>query len=301
MINANNSRGNMTRNKFSARTLLTVSLIVMGLVVGSSAQKADDEKLTAESILIKHLQSIGTDEARNAVRSISAVGSAKATFLGRGGGVAEGIVVVASKGEKYLIGMKFNTSDYPFEKMGFDGTDFSVGFVKPGVRSTLGSFLRTNENSFKTGIMSGSLATSWALLKFDPKSARIKYSGTKKVDGKKLLAVDYRPKRGSDLDITLFFDPETFYHVRTEYKRVITARQGANVDASAGQSETRYTMVEDFGDFREESRLMLPHSYKISLEILTGNGTTSYEWLMLLQKFTFNSDIQDNEFKVDSY
>lgn len=292
----------MTRiQTFYLGKMLSIWLLVLGTVLVSSAQNVTDEKLTAEVILTKHLQSIGTDEARNGLRSLTAVGSAKATFFGRGGGVAEGIAVLASKGDKYMVGMKFNTSDYPFEKMGFDGNDFSVGFVRPGVRSTLGSFLRTNKNSFKAGIMSGSLATAWALLRYDSKIAKLRYSGTKKIDGKKLLAIDYSPKKGSDLDITLFFDPETFHHVRTEYKRVLTARQGANVDASAGQSETRYTMVEDFSEFREESRITLPHSYKISLEILTGNGTTSYEWVINLQRFTFNSDIDDKEFKVDSY
>jgi hypothetical protein len=60
-------------------------------------------------------------------------------------------------------------------------------------------------------------------------------------------------------------------------------------------------MVEEFSDFREENKLTLPHAYKISLEILTGNGTTSYEWLMDLKQFAFNQPIDDKDFKVDSY
>jgi len=270
------------------------------MVCGSFAQKSD-EKPTVEFLLGKHLDSIGTVDARNAVHSITIVGTAKATFYGRGGGVAEGISVLASKGDKYMVAMKFNTSDYPFEKMGYDGKDFSVGFVKPGLRSTLGSFLRTNEKTFQSGIMSGVLSTSWALLNFDPKQAKLKYAGMKKVDGKKLYAIEYNPKRGTDLDMTLFFDPDTFHHVRTEYRRVIAARQGANVDASAGQSETRYLFVESFDDFRNEGQLTLPHNYKISLEILTGNGTTSYEWQMVFSKFGFNPLIDDKDFNVESY
>jgi hypothetical protein len=270
-------------------------------VIQVNAQKAGDEKLTAEALLTKHLDSIGTAEARNAAQSVSIIGTSRATFYGRGGGVADGISVLASKPGKYLVAMKFNTSDYPFEKMGYDGSEFSVGFVKPGVRSNLGSFLRTNENTFKNGLMSGTLSTSWALLNLDPKVARVKYAGTKKIDGIKLHALEYDPKKGSDLNITLYFDAETFRHVRTEYRRVIAARQGANVDASAGQSETRYTFVETFADFGQENKLTLPHTYKIRLEILTGNGTTSYEWLMNLQRFTFNLVIDDKDFNVDAY
>ncbi len=76
---------------------------------------------------------------------------------------------------------------------------------------------------------------------------------------------------------------------------------GATVDSSAGQSETRYTLVEEFSDFKEEKKLDLPHTYKIYMEILTGNGTTSYEWLVNLQKYYFNQPIDSKDFKVDSY
>lgn len=285
----------------ACRGVLTSLVLLCGFVSIGFAQKSADEKLSAEQLISRHLESIGPAEARSAVKSVVAVGTSKATFHGRGAGIAEGITVIASKGNMYMIAMKFNTSDYPFEKMGFDGSDFTVGFVRPGIRSNLGSFLRTNERAFKTGVMSGALSTSWALLDVDPKEVKVKYSGLKKIDGKQLHALDYNPKKGSDLTMTLYFDPETYQHVRTEYKRIIAARQGANVDASAGQSETRYKMVEEFSNFNEVDKLKLPHTYKLSLEILTGNGTTSYEWLMELQKIGFNQEIDDKDFKVDSY
>jgi hypothetical protein len=280
--------------------VLSSLFLLLGFTNGFG-QKQAEEKMTAEGILANHLNSVGTAEARGAVQSVTVIGTAKATFYGRGGGIAEGISVLASKGPKYMVAMKFNNSDYPFEKMGYDGSEFTVGFVRPGVRTNLGSFLRTNESSFRTGLMSGVLSNSWPLLKLDPNVGKLKYSGIKKVDGKKLHAVEYSPKKGSELDIMLYFDPDTFQHVRTEYKRIIAAKQGANVDASAGQSETRYKMVEEFSNFQEVNKLNLPHTYKLSLEILAGNGTTSYEWLMDLQRFAFNQPIDDKDFKVDSY
>jgi hypothetical protein len=281
--------------------LLFVVVTVLTSVQVTSGQQAETEKPAAETIVSRHVNSIGTAEARAAVKSVMVVGTTKATFFGRGGGVADGISVLASTDSKYMVGMKFATSDYPLERMGYDGDAFTVGYVRPGVRSVLGSFLRTNEGSFKTGILTGTLSRSWALLNADLKEAKIKYSGTKKVNDKRLYALDYIPKKGSDLRITLYFEPETYRHVRTEYKRVIAARQGATADASAGQSETRYLLVEDFGDFATENNLNLPHSYRIFLEILSGNGTTSYEWLMKFQTFSFNQPIGDKEFKVDSY
>ena len=277
---------------------LSALLVLIGSGIGF-AQK--EEKPTAESVVARHLESIGTAEARKAMQSVTAVGTAKATFHGRGGGIAEGIAVVGSKGSKYMVAMKFNNSDYPYEKMGYDGRDFTVGFVSAGTRTNLGSFLRTNEGSFKSGIMSGVLSTAWALHNLEPSIAKIKYAGAKKIDGRKLHAIEFSPKKGSELDITLFFDPDTYQHVRTEYKRIIAARQGATVDTSAGQSETRYKMVEEFSNFKEVNKLNLPHTYKLMLEILTGNGTTSYEWLMDFNQFAFNQPIADSDFRVDSY
>ena len=282
-------------------SLLVALLLISGASVEGLAQKSGEEKLTAEELISKHLASIGSVDARKSIQSVTALGTAKATFHGRGGGVAEGISVLASKGPKYLVAMKFNNVDYPFEKMGYDGEEFSVGFVRPGVRSNLGSFLRTNESSFKTGIMSGVLSNSWALLNVDPGVAKVRYAGMKKVEGKRLHALEYNPKKGSDLDITIYFDAETFQHVRTEYRRVLAARQGPSADTSAGQSETRYKMVEEYSNFAEENKLMMPHTYKIHLEILSGNGTTSYEWLMDLQRFSFNHAIDDKDFRVDTY
>ncbi len=279
-----------------------VSVVALTLMIGlfSTTLLAFD-KMTPEEVIEKHVASIGTAEARAAVKSISMIGTAKATFFGRGGGVAEGISVAASKGGKFMVAMKFNNPDYPFEKMGFNESNFTVGFLSPGKRTTLGDFLQVNRSAFERGIMSGALSTSWELLNPDSNDAKIRYSGMGKIDGKKYHELEYNPRKGSDLSIKLFFDPETFRHVRTEYKRTISSRQGGNVDASSSLSETRYKMVEDYSDFSEESKLTLPHTYKISLEILTGNGTTSYEWLMNFSKFSINAEIDDNDFNVDSY
>lgn len=286
--------------KFDIRRFNSPIFIFAFLFILATNLYAKDEKLTPQELIAKHLQSIGSTEARAAMKSVTILGTSKATFLGRGGGVAEGICVLASEGEKYLVAMKFNTSDYPFEKFSYDSEDFQVGFVKPGIRTTLGQFLLTNKTAFKRGILGGALFPSWELLNFDENDAKLKFGGTKKIDGKNLYKLEYNPKKGSELNIVLYFDTD-FHHVRTEFTRVISARQGANVDASAGQSETRYKLVENFSDFKEENKLILPHNYQVYLEILTGNGTTSSEWAMNLQKFNFNQPINANEFDVDAY
>ena len=209
-----------------------------------------------------------------------------------------------------MIGMKFNNPDYQFEKMGYDGSNLTVGYAKPGVRSVLGGFLRVNEKTFKRGIIGGVLSTSWELLDYREEVGRLKYAGKAKKGDSKLYKFDYNLRKGSDLSVTLFFDAETFRHVKTVYRRVFTSGLGrsgaisqsasARVDNSARQSETRHKMIEEFGGFRQEQGLMLPHTYSIYLEIQTGNGNTKDQFSVDLQKFYFNQPIEDNQFRVDA-
>src|SRR5690606_32887140 len=126
----------------------------------------------------------------------------------------------------------------------------SVGFVKAGVRSDLGTFVQNNNELITHGLMGGTLSTSWPLLNASQAKARIKYSGTKKIDGKEVYALEYAPKGGSDLEIAMFFDKETFHHVRTEYKRLLSSGIGSNIDQSARTSETRLKVTENFSDHK---------------------------------------------------
>lgn len=259
------------------------------------------DKLAAEELVTKHLASVGTAEAREAVRTMTAAGTSKAVFKGRGTGEASGLVVMASSGKNYLIGMKFNNPNYPHEKMGYNGDAFSVGMVRPGERTVLGDFMRINESSFEIGVLGGVLSTSWELYDFNEESGKLKCSTPKKMEPGELIECKYEPKGRSELKIQMFFDAATFRHVKTEYRRVISARQGFSVDSSARQSETRYKLEENFSDFREENGLTLPHTYVLNLEILSGNGSTMYEWTMDLSQFLFNNEIDPKEFKVDDY
>ncbi len=288
--------------KFFAVCVLALLPAVFSFsVTANPLRELSGDDISEEELIARHVASIGNGEVQKSIRSITIVGTAKAVLKGRGSGETAGVVILASQGKSNLIGMKFDNSDYPFEKMGYDGKEFTVGFIRPGVRTVLGEFLRINETSFKVGILGGALSTSWEFLNYDPKVGKLKCGGTKEIEGLDAYKCRYSPKKGSDLKIDLYFDAKTFRHVRTEYSRIIAARQGASIDSSARQSETRYKMVEDFADFKVEDGLTLPHRYVLFLEILAGNGTTSYEWQMDLSRFNFNNEIDPKEFKVDTY
>jgi hypothetical protein len=57
-------------------------------------------------------------------------------------------------------------------------------------------------------------------------------------------------------------------------------------------------MVEEFGDFRQEGKLMVPHDYKLSLVIENPSNSMSLEWTMKFTKFTFGQPIAVKEFSI---
>lgn len=288
--------------KKSVIAICSICFVVLFITTTSffaNTPKSGD-KITVEEVINKHLESIGTKETRKSVKSILIVGKSEA-IAGAGKTLGlKGISVLASQAEKNMIAMKFDDPIYPIEIGAYDGSDYSVGYVSPGVRSALGLFLFANEQTFKNGLMGGTLSTSWELLNFNEKKGKLSYDGTKTVDGVELHRLRYSPKKNSDLEINLFFDIKTFRHIRTEYSKTIAATMGTNVDNSAGRRETRYYFAESFADFKSEKGLMLPHTYTIELKIYSSNPL-EYKWIMNLDEFTFNSELGINQFQTKNY
>lgn len=261
---------------------------------------APARKLTAAEVVSKHLDSIGPAKARAAVTSRIIAGTAQVIFRTTPEGQAIGRAVLASEGQKILVGMSFPSPVYPREQLGFNGTSFIAAFVTPGVRSVLGNFLMTNEVVFKQGLVGGALSTAWPLADLESRNARLDYVGTKKIDGRTLHEIRYLPHGGSDLKITLFFDQETFRHVRTEYERVIPAQMDTRSLTNVQTRESRYKLVEEFSLFKQEGELTLPHIYTIKLSVDTQGGTFLAEWTLKLVQFSFNEKIDPASFSISA-
>jgi hypothetical protein len=95
----------------------------------------------------------------------------------------------------------------------------------------------------------------------------------------------------------LYFDAETFQHVRSQYEYTVSARQGSRAEASVSQRDNRYKLVEDFSDFQRTGKLMLPHKYTIELTVETQNRTQTLEWTINFQQFSFTETIDPSVFK----
>jgi hypothetical protein len=149
-------------------------------------------------------------------------------------------------------------------------------------------------------LIGGTLSTAWPLFNTGAEMPKLSYAGTDKIDNRQVHKLKFDPRKSGGLQITLFFDAETFRHVRTVYQYVLAARMGKTMVESIRQLESRYQFVEEFSDFKKEGKLMLPHTYKIRYTIEEQTNTQMLEWVMNFSQFVFDEEIDDKAFSVVS-
>jgi len=198
-------------------------------------------------------------------------------------------------------------SKYRGEQFICDGEKTSVtGTYSDKSRSEFGQFLRAEDLPIREGLLGGALSTAWPLLDLDSRNGKLRYQGLKKVDGIELHAVSYQPKKGTDLDITLLFEPDTFRHVRTMYSVSLSAGLGmaasgdrASETASASQQQTRYRIEEKFSDFKLSDDLTLPHHYDLRFQEELQNGfTKQVEWEISATRVLNNISVDSRNFQI---
>jgi len=275
-----------------------VPIQVCLLLFASSVGIAQEKAIEIPELVSRHLDAIGSAGARNAVKSRFAAGTVK--FVGRVGLTSnlEGSVGFVSLRPKTRYSVKFPATQYPGEQMAYDGKNVEVGFLPAGRRSPLSLFIQQQDLPLKDGLLGGVLSTGWPLMK-DPVPARLEYKGTRKIAGRLLHVVGYRQQKGSpDLKVTLFFDPETFQHIRTEYEFRIGARLGIGPNQSNLIQESIYLLSEEFDDFRKVDGLTLPHKCKIQLSVQASASQLLMDWNISLGQIAHNQPIEDNVFTL---
>jgi hypothetical protein len=288
--------------KMNIRGLLRFSLFLLtGMSILFStglAHSLSFDKLSSDEVVAKHLASVGSSQDIAATRTRVATGVTQAKLRVTQTLVElSGPAQLASDGDKFLLAMIFQSNNYPHEKASFDGENQTIGVLTQGGRSPLGNFLSSQPSLLKHGLIGGVLSSAWPLFNLDRRDAKLSYSGTDKINGKAVYKLKYNPRNAGNLSITLYFDAETFRHLRSQYEYTISARQGAMAETSVSQGDNRYKLVEDFSDFQPTGKLMLPHTYIIDLTVQTPNRTQTLEWTINFSQFTFNEPIDPRAFK----
>jgi len=197
-----------------------------------------------------------------------------------------------------LIGLIFGLQEYTNEKASYDGKKLTLGEWRPGIRTNLGGFFLNHDVIFKEGLLGGALSAAWPLLDVASRNPRLRYLGSKKINDRQTQILRYEPKNGSNLDIKLYFDAETFHHVRTEYEQDFPPPAVTRPEDAARQKETHLKLLEEFSDFKTEGGLSLPHTYKLQLTFDTPNNPLLQDWVLTLTQFVFNKAIDQKQFDI---
>jgi hypothetical protein len=291
----------MRKSVYSFSILFVLAIVVASLI-GSSVPASDKPK--PEELVSRHLDSLGTADAREALKSLNVEGSLLTKFLRGGSGLAGGPFAMVSTGHKILMEAKFDTPNYPGESYAYDGDKKTLGFIVPGQRSQLEDFLNNNPEVLADGLIGGVLSTAWPLYDWQARKARIDVDGMKKVDGKELLRVTYHPRHGTgDLKIYLFFEPDTFRHVKTIYSEQSQEQMGASSNRSSlggiGGGGTNLSLEENFGGFAPVNHLMLPTQWSLQYnQEGVGNGSSLVEFDMNIAKIQANPNISGVTFRI---
>jgi hypothetical protein len=266
-----------------------VGLFLAGLfaltILGSASDKAP--KLSSDEIITKHLSSLGTAEARAALKSRVAQGTVQFRERITGTIHLDGKASIVSQGNKVKVAFAFATPQYPGEQLAFDGQNVQVALIDQQSRSRLGNFVVKEPEVLKEGVFGGVLSLGWPLLDAKGSGVKLKSEGIKKVADRELYALSYTPKKrnnNGELSVLLFFDPATFHHVMTVYRLAAApVDQGPTTDPSSITT----TVEERFDDFHAVDGVTLPLAWDVRARVEPGKAL-EYEWKVALSSVVHN-------------
>src|SRR5215469_6262508 len=131
-----------TRPKSITRDALVIVGFVLATVTPCTAK---DPKLTTDAIISRHLDSIGTAEARTAAVSRVSEGRVAFAEIIQHSLRMEGTAMLLSQERKQRCEFEFGNPHYPGEQFVYDGNKGMVAMVDQTSRSQLGNFLFLQE------------------------------------------------------------------------------------------------------------------------------------------------------------
>ena len=254
----------------SHKPLKRVSLLVLSIAL-SSAGFGQDNKLTADEIIRRSLDSMGPASARSAIPFLDLTGpltvQATRSDFSSGSGTAH----ILSQGEKFKFQLALSSGVYRGETIVYDGSRTNIARDKQGNRTPLGQFFDWQQVIVSDGLLGGELSTTWPLN--DPKihGDKVTYDGLKKDEGRQVHQLTYKPKKAdSSLVVRMLFKPDTYRHVKTIYlidmpPTVEMSKGGLGSQPRfAGTDEMlHYRLEESFGDFKKLGNLTFPSEHKL--------------------------------------
>ena len=281
------------------RILLGALLITVLMQQYERLAMASDSMIKAEELLARHLESIGTAEARSGVKTRVVQGTAVYRVVVGGGGRLEGKTGLVSEGHKVRYLVRFQ-ADYRGENVVFDGNRIGASSSTADQRrSAFAGLITAQDVILRDGLLGGTLSTAWPLLELQEHKSKLVIEGLRKIDGRELYQVRYEPAKRVDVQILLYFEPDTFRHVKTLYATSVANNVGGDILRSSKLQPERTTLEERFSDFKTVDGVTLPSQWNLQFTWELPQGTTSVtEWDLKEDQVTHNIGLDPKNFEV---
>ncbi len=278
--------------------LISVFGVIMPMIMCISL-RSSPAKIEWEELVAQHLESIGSSEARAAVKTRAMKGGASVIFRLGNSGRLSGEGSILSNGRKIRIAMNFGHPAYPGEHHAFDGESLTVGLVKPNQRSNLSQFLYEHSFLVKEGLLGGTLTTGWCLLEIEQRKPKLNYKGLKKVEGRELHQLEYKARKGEkSMSVNLYFQPDTFRHVMSKCVFTIPALMGNSPEESSQLRDRFFRITEEFDNFHPVDGLTLPHLYRLIFSYEGQSQTYLTEYEIEAGDILHNITVDEKAFRV---
>jgi hypothetical protein len=274
-----------------------LSLLFVLIALGFGAVIGQNMK--PEEILAKHAESLGPKEKREALNTLMAIGLSEFETTSpavKGGGRA----IVVSNPKNLFFVISLNSREYPFDKIGYFDGKVNLPFVMAGSRSLLGAFINEHSKILSEGLFGGATSIRWPWFRDEALKMKLKGGGQKKINDRRVYVIDYDPGTGgtASFSMKLYFDAETFQHVRTEHRYELQSGtpkfgQQNNLASSIG------TLTEDFADYKNVDGLMLPHRHRIEFVSNGGSGAYKSIWGVRVAEYRLNQPLEEGFFTFD--
>lgn len=136
--------------------IFCLSLILLLVCEGGSG--AVKTKLSPEELIARHLEALGSAQARSRRTSCQLLGASEFEIVTGGMGRLPGRATLITSERRFRMTIAFGVNEYPAEDLAFSGERVAVGYIQPGVRSALGHFLVRFEEILSEGFFGGVLS-----------------------------------------------------------------------------------------------------------------------------------------------
>jgi hypothetical protein len=241
--------------------------VLLGITVSAWTMASD--KLEVGEVVTSHLKNLNEGPEIALTHNRVITGQAAMKILDGGTGFLVGKATFHTNADQVKLLFEFDSGGYPKDGFTCTGRDRIVPEqIQGGANGFLADFIDQYRQIARSGLFGGVLSSAWSLTDFEKAGFSCTSDGVRKIEGQDLHAI--KCDISSVITSTLYFEPETFRHVRTLHR----------IPPSNGDA----LLTEQFREFRRVNGLEVPTLWDIFMEY---RGGKRVQWQIGLQGMDF--------------